>query len=73
MAKLFAVHDRLPGLIVAFHDNAEIEGPFAEFTGYVSDLPTLRPTIEVTCITHRNDPILRGTQEGNMPNSDSSP
>jgi 4-hydroxy-3-polyprenylbenzoate decarboxylase len=47
----------------------EIEGPFAEFTGYVSDIPTLRPSIHVTCITHRNDPILRGTQEGNMPGS----
>ena len=47
----------------------ETEGPFAEFTGYVSDLPTPRPTIEVSCIMHRNDPILRGTQEGNMPGS----
>ena len=47
----------------------ETEGPFAEFTGYVSDLPTPRPTIEVSCIMHRDDPILRGTQEGNMPGS----
>jgi len=47
----------------------ETEGPFAEFTGYVSDLPTPRPSIEVSCILHRHDPILRGTQEGNMPGS----
>lgn len=50
-------------------ESFEIEGPFAEFTGYVSDLPTPRPSIVVSCITHRNDPILRGTQEGNMPGS----
>jgi 4-hydroxy-3-polyprenylbenzoate decarboxylase len=59
----------IEGLIDPDPASYEIEGPFAEFTGYVSDLPTPRPTIEVTCITHRNDPILRGTQEGNMPNS----
>ena len=56
----------IEGLIDPDPASYEIEGPFAEFTGYVSDLPTPRPTIEVTCITHRNDPILRGTQEGNM-------
>jgi 4-hydroxy-3-polyprenylbenzoate decarboxylase len=59
----------IEGLVDPDPSSYEIEGPFAEFTGYVSDLPTPRPTIEVTCITHRNDPILRGTQEGNMPNS----
>lgn len=43
------------------------EGPFGEFTGYVSDLPTPRPVIQVTAITHRNDPIFRGTLEGSLP------
>jgi len=47
----------------------EIEGPFGEFTGYVSDLPTLRPTMKVTCITHRRDPIFRGCLEGTLPGS----
>ena len=42
----------------------EIEGPFGEFTGYVSDLPTPRPTMKVTCITHRCDPIFCGSLEG---------
>jgi UbiD family decarboxylase len=47
----------------------ETEGPFGEFTGYVSDLPTPRPTMKVTCITHRRDPIFRGSLEGTLPGS----
>jgi len=43
------------------------EGPFGEFTGYVSDVPTLRPVIQVTAITHRDNPIFRGTLEGSLP------
>ena len=37
----------------------ETEGPFGEFTGYVSDIPTPRPTMRITCITHRRDAVLR--------------
>jgi 4-hydroxy-3-polyprenylbenzoate decarboxylase len=44
-----------------------LEGPFGEFTGYVSDLPTPRPTLTVTAITHRDQPIFRGTLEGSLP------
>jgi UbiD family decarboxylase len=47
----------------------EMEGPFGEFTGYVSDIPTLRPTMRITCITHRRDPIFRGCLEGTLPGS----
>jgi len=47
----------------------EIEGPFGEFTGYVSDLPTPRPTMKVSCITHRRDPIFCGSLEGTLPGS----
>ncbi len=47
----------------------ETEGPFGEFTGYVSDLPTPRPTMKITCITHRRDPIFRGSLEGTLPGS----
>jgi UbiD family decarboxylase len=47
----------------------ELEGPFGEFTGYVSDIPTPRPTMKVTCITHRRDPIFRGCLEGTLPGS----
>src|SRR5262245_61906055 len=55
------------------HDPAtfESEGPFGEFTGYVSDLPTPRPTMKVTCITHRRDPIFFGCLEGTLPGSNS--
>jgi 4-hydroxy-3-polyprenylbenzoate decarboxylase len=47
----------------------EPEGPFGEFTGYVSDLPTLRPAMKIGCITHRRDPVFRGTLEGTLPGS----
>ena len=47
----------------------ESEGPFGEFTGYVSDVPQPRPTMKVTCITHRRDPIFRGCLEGTLPGS----
>jgi UbiD family decarboxylase len=45
------------------------EGPFAEFTGYIAGDPAPKPPIRVTCITHRKDPILRGTIEGALPGS----
>jgi UbiD family decarboxylase len=47
----------------------EMEGPFGEFTGYVSDLPTPRPSMKVSCITHRRDPIFVGSLEGTLPGS----
>src|SRR5258708_17378793 len=37
----------------------QMEGPFAEFTGYFAGDRVPKPTIRVTAITHRNDPILR--------------
>jgi 4-hydroxy-3-polyprenylbenzoate decarboxylase len=46
-----------------------VEGPFAEFTGYVAGDRSPKPTIRVTAITHRSDPILRGTIEGSLPGS----
>ena len=47
----------------------EPEGPFGEYTGHTSDVPTPRPVMTVECITFRGDPILRGTQEGTLPGS----
>lgn len=47
----------------------ETEGPFGEYTGYVSDIPTKRPAMRVECITHRRDPIFRGCLEGTLPGS----
>lgn len=46
-----------------------MEGPYAEFTGYLAGDRSPKPTIHVTAITHRKDPILRGTIEGSMPGS----
>jgi UbiD family decarboxylase len=46
-----------------------MEGPFAEFTGYVAGDRAPRPTVRVSCITHRHNPILRGTIEGSLPGS----
>ena len=43
------------------------EGPFGEFAGYYG-LITLRPTVNLTAITHRHNPILQGTLEGRPPN-----
>ena len=41
-----------------------MEGPFAEVTGYVAGGDkSPKPTIRVTTITHRKDPIFRGTIE----------
>ncbi len=43
-----------------------VEGPFGEYTGYYGEA-RLRPVIKIDCITHRNDPIFRGTLEGMKP------
>ncbi len=45
----------------------EMEGPFGEYTGYFGGDRALRHRIRVTAITHRNNPIFRGTLEGTMP------
>jgi len=52
----------------------KMEGPFGEYTGYYGERGK-RPVIKVSCITHRSDPIFRGTLEGmdhKNPNEDSS-
>jgi 4-hydroxy-3-polyprenylbenzoate decarboxylase len=46
-----------------------MEGPYAEFTGYFAGDAMPKPTIRVTAITHRKDPVLRGTIEGALPGS----
>jgi UbiD family decarboxylase len=50
-------------------DTYMMEGPYAEFTGYLASERSPKPTIRVTCISHRGDPILRGTIEGCLPGS----
>lgn len=45
----------------------EMEGPFAEHTGYYGGAASPKPVINVKCITYRDDPIFRGSMEGNRP------
>lgn len=45
----------------------ELEGPFGEYTGHYCGQRRPKPVMKVTCITHRDDPILRGTLEGTLP------
>jgi UbiD family decarboxylase len=42
------------------------EGPFGEFTGYYSGTYE-HPIFEITCITHRDNPIFQGTYLGKPP------
>lgn len=51
-------------------DERRMEGPFGEWTGHYGGKPGPRPVIHVQCITHRNDPILRGSLEGKPINED---
>jgi UbiD family decarboxylase len=62
----------IEGLMPVERDSYRIEGPFGEFPGYYTGKPTLRPVLNVQCITHRNDPIFQGTFEGPSPNEDST-
>ena len=41
-------------------DRREIEGPFAEWTGYYAGGASAAPVLEVEALYHRNDPILLG-------------
>lgn len=45
----------------------EMEGPFAEYPGYLNTKASPKPVLQVTCITHRDQPILRGALEGARP------
>jgi 2,5-furandicarboxylate decarboxylase 1 len=47
----------------------ETEGPFGEFTGYFGPAD-MRPVVEITAITHRNDPLYLCTYEGYPPTED---
>ena len=43
-------------------------GPFGEFTGYYAGEESREPTVQLTAITHRDNPIMQGTLEGRAPN-----
>ena len=51
-------------------DVTELEGPFGEFSGYMSAREP-QPVFEVTCISHRKDPICQ-VYISEMPPSESS-
>jgi UbiD family decarboxylase len=51
------------GLISPDPASYEIEGPFGEGSGYYGEARR-RPVAEITCITHRNDAIYRGSLVG---------
>jgi len=59
----------IEGVISDDQGTWEKEGPFGEYTGHLSDVPTPRPTMKITCITHRRDPIFQGCLEGTLPGS----
>jgi UbiD family decarboxylase len=53
-------------VIEGFIDPVErkTEGPFGEYPGYYGEVPSPKPVIRVTAITHRDDPIFQGSMEG---------
>lgn len=59
----------MEGYVSADPETFEMEGPFAEYTGYLGGEPGRRHVIKVECITHRHDPIFRGTITGSLPGS----
>jgi 4-hydroxy-3-polyprenylbenzoate decarboxylase len=59
----------MEGYVSPDPETFEMEGPFAEYTGYIGGEPDRRHVIRVECITHRNDPIFRGTITGCLPGS----
>jgi 4-hydroxy-3-polyprenylbenzoate decarboxylase len=54
------------GFISADPKSFAMEGPFGEYSGYYGE-PRPRPVIRVECVTHRNDPVYRGSLEGVAP------
>ena len=45
----------------------EMEGPFGEYTGYFGGDQGPKHVTKVTAITHRKNPVFRGTLEGTLP------
>lgn len=58
----------IEGSITTDPSEFEMEGPFGEYTGYFGGAVSLKPVAKIDCITHRNDPIFRGSLEGFGPN-----
>ena len=61
----------LEGVVEIDDSKWKEEGPFGEFPGYYGGVKMPRPTIRLSAITHRNNPIFQGTLEGAPPNESS--
>ncbi len=48
-------------------DTFESEGPFAEYPGYSAYKASPKPVLDVTCMTHRDNPVYRCALEGARP------
>ena len=48
----------------------KMEGPAGEYPGYYGSVPGPKPVFRCRAITHRDDPIFRGTLEGHPVNED---
>ena len=57
----------LEGFISPDPSTFTLEGPFSEYPGYYGGSKSPKHTIQVTCITHRNDPIFHGCLTGASP------
>jgi len=57
----------IEGSVSTNPETYEMEGPFGEYTGYVSWKVKRRPVLKVACITHRNDPIFVGALASALP------
>lgn len=57
----------IEGTISSNPDDFEMEGPFAEYPSYAGGRPSPKPVVQVSCITHRNQPYFRGALEGARP------
>ncbi|MDY6973478.1 MAG: UbiD family decarboxylase [Thermodesulfobacteriota bacterium] len=44
-----------------------MEGPFGEYPGTYGGIKSPKPTVEIDCMTYRNDPIYMGNLEGSSP------
>ncbi len=60
----------LEGFIPIEPESYRMEGPFGEFPGYYTGAAARRPVSQIHCVTHRENPIYRGTLEGPPPNED---
>lgn len=53
------------------HDDVMDEGPYGEYSGYRTGVPTPRPVIRIKAVTHRNNPIFTMSCSGTPMHDDS--